>query len=275
VSGPSAKARTTKAPKAPRLDPDDLAALEEQRDFLLRSLQDLEREHAAGDLEDDDYHELRDDYTGRAAETLRAIDEQRAAFADARGPKSRTRTLAIFGAVIAFAVVAGLLVANSIGARKAGDTITGGIDSQASPSQKAQACIQKMQGAPTEAIDCFKAVLDDDPKNPVALTWLGWTLELTATNLAGDQATQVQSAAAGFVEQAVAANPDYSIARAFRAIIAFRHGDYAEAKQYLADFRARKPSSEAESIIEQFDLDGQIAKALAGGGASTTTTAPG
>src|SRR5690606_37957028 len=45
---------------------DDLVALEEQRDFLLRSLDDLEREREAGDLDDDDYQALKDDYTARA-----------------------------------------------------------------------------------------------------------------------------------------------------------------------------------------------------------------
>ena len=38
-----------------RLDPDALAVLEEQRSFLRRSLADLEREHDAGDLDDDDF----------------------------------------------------------------------------------------------------------------------------------------------------------------------------------------------------------------------------
>ena len=41
-------------PESP-LDPDELAALEEQRDFLLRSLDDLEREHDAGDIDEHDY----------------------------------------------------------------------------------------------------------------------------------------------------------------------------------------------------------------------------
>ncbi|HYZ97739.1 MAG TPA: hypothetical protein VE575_03240, partial [Acidimicrobiales bacterium] len=56
------------------LDPDALAALEEQRDFLLRSLEDLEREHDAGDVDDHDYAALKDDYTARAARTIRAIE---------------------------------------------------------------------------------------------------------------------------------------------------------------------------------------------------------
>ena len=58
-------------------EPGDLVHLEEQRDFLLRSLDDLERERDAGDIEPEDYRTLRDDYTARAAAVLRAIDVHR------------------------------------------------------------------------------------------------------------------------------------------------------------------------------------------------------
>ena len=53
-------------------------ALEEERDFLFRSLRDLDAERTAGDIDDEDYQSLRDDYTVRAAEVVRrlaAIDE--------------------------------------------------------------------------------------------------------------------------------------------------------------------------------------------------------
>ena len=62
-------------------DPDAYAALEEQRDFLLGSLDDLERERAAGDIDEADYEALRDDYTARAAAVLRALDDGGARFA--------------------------------------------------------------------------------------------------------------------------------------------------------------------------------------------------
>jgi tetratricopeptide (TPR) repeat protein len=50
------------------------AALEEERDFCLRSLRDLEAEHAAGDLDDVDYRTLRESYVARAAAALRQVD---------------------------------------------------------------------------------------------------------------------------------------------------------------------------------------------------------
>jgi len=256
------------------LDPDDLANLEEERDFLLRSLEDLEREHDAGDLEDDDYATLRDDYTVRAAETLRAIDEHRLAFADDRPTSSRGRTIVVFGAVVVFAVIAGLVIAASIGSRDAGETSSGGITVRKSPSQRAQLCVAKLQElqtkGPAKAIACYKAVLDDDPKNVVALSWLGWTLELSTglNGIADAQVAELQSSASDLVDRALEVNPDYSYALAFRAIMAYRHGDPAAAKKYLADFRAHQPSADAVQVIAQMDLDKNIAAALA----STTTT---
>lgn len=58
----------------PRPEEMSEAELEEQREFLLRSLDDLEAERAAGDVDDRDYGALRDGYTARAAAVLRALD---------------------------------------------------------------------------------------------------------------------------------------------------------------------------------------------------------
>ncbi len=249
-----------------RLDPDELAALEDQRDFLLRSLQDLEREHEAGDLDDADHAALRDDYTARAAETIRAIDEQCQAFAEARRRTSPGRLLATLSVVVVLAVGAGFLVANNLGAREAGGTLTGGLDVQRSPSQRAQLCIQEINAGPSDAIGCFRDVLADDPENVVALTWLSWTIELSATGLDPAQVQLLRDSARTLVDQAVEADPDYSYARAFRAVLACRRGDYADAQQYLADFRDRDPSPDAEGVITQMDLESSIQAGLDGTG---------
>ena len=256
---------TSTGRRTSRLDPDELAALEEQRDFLLRSIQDLEREHDAGDLDDADFAALRDDYTTRAAQTLRAIDEQRSLFDDAKRNRSWGRRLAVVGGVAVFAIVAGFLVAGALGARKAGDSLSGGINARQSPSQRAQACQQLMAPmSPTPAIECFQGVLEDDPRNVVARTWLAWQLELTSSNLPEADAITIRDSAAGLIEQAVRDDPSYSYARAFRAVMAYRHGHYEDAKQYLKDFRAGNPSPDAKAVIDQFDLDKMVDEALAG-----------
>jgi hypothetical protein len=52
----------------------ELSVLTEERDFLLSSLRDLDAEHDAGDIDDVDYQTLRDDYTARTAQVLRAME---------------------------------------------------------------------------------------------------------------------------------------------------------------------------------------------------------
>jgi tetratricopeptide (TPR) repeat protein len=257
----------------------------DQREFLLGSLEDLEREHDAGDLTDDDYATLRDDYTSRAARALRTPDEDAvedgAGGGEALRPGSRGRTLAIVAGVLAFAVLAGLLVASSLGARGQGDTATGGIDVQKTPNQRAQECQQLMNPtAPSEALDCFAGVLDDDPRNVVARTFSAWQLELASNYLpeGSEEIAAVQERVESLLDEAIELNPRYSYARAFRAIVAFRHGDPAAAKTYLDEFLANDPSADAKAIIEQFGLADQIEAELDGAATSTpstSTTAPG
>jgi hypothetical protein len=68
---------TPAAPDSPAVS-SRRAAMEEERDFLIRSLHDLEAEHDAGDIDDEDYESLRDDYTARAARLLRELESPEA-----------------------------------------------------------------------------------------------------------------------------------------------------------------------------------------------------
>ncbi|WP_421120872.1 hypothetical protein ACE2AJ_06140 [Aquihabitans daechungensis] len=270
MTAPAASPKRTGKPAA--LDPDELAALEEQRDFLLRSLADLDREHDAGDLEDDDYRTLKDDYTARAADVLRAIDDQRAALDQARAPRSLGRTLAWVATVALFAVVAGVVVAGALGARKAGESSSGGISVAQTSTQKANACIPKMQSDPQEAADCFEAILEKDGQNVVALTWSAWLYSLISENVDGVDKRTYQALAAVRLDDAVESDPNYSYARAFRAIVAYRNGRFDDAATYLQEFQDNDPAADAAAIIDQMDLEANLAKALADPEDSTSTT---
>ncbi|MEZ5204514.1 MAG: hypothetical protein R2701_09110 [Acidimicrobiales bacterium] len=269
------------SPKARDLDPDRLAALEEQRDFLLRSIEDLDREHAAGDLDDLDHQTLRDDYTARAAEVLRAIDAHRDGMVEAKRPRSLGRTLAITAAVAVFALAAGFAIAGAIGARKAGESASGGIQVEQTLSQRANECIPKIQTDLADALKCFDAVLAEDDQNAVALTWKAWTYSIASQKTEDPtEALRFGAVAAVLVQEAVDSDPSYSTARAFRAVIAYRNGRFEDAKEYLADFRANDPSAEAQAQIEQMGLEANIDAALAEATTTTavdatTTTAPG
>ena len=102
-------------------DNDELSADNDDAEFFLRSLADIEREHAAGDLDDDDYQRLRDAYTVRAAAALRHTPVATGA---ARPSK---RGWAVGTGVLAVAVIAGVLLARGSGERLPGQTITGDI----------------------------------------------------------------------------------------------------------------------------------------------------
>ena len=85
--------------------------LEEEREFLLRSLDDLDGERAEGNIDDETYERLRADYTARAARVLRELDGQPlASDTDAVDPAPRTSTarrLVTAGGIVAFVVLVG------------------------------------------------------------------------------------------------------------------------------------------------------------------------
>jgi tetratricopeptide (TPR) repeat protein len=273
VTAPAAPKK--RSSKRAALDPDELAALEEQRDFLLRSLADLDREHDAGDLEDDDYRTLRDDYTARAADVLRALDEQRAAFADARQSRSTARVVAWVVGIAVFAIVSGITVASAMGSRKAGESSSGGVSVAQTSTQKANECIPKMQTDPQAASDCFEEIIQKDPNNVVALTWSAWQLSRSADSFEDELDQRTAKALAAIrLDTAVKSDPNYSYARAFRAIVAYRNGRYQEAETYLQEFKDNDPAADAVAIMDQMDFEANLAKALADPTNATTTTTP-
>ena len=182
-------------------DPDAYAALEEQRDFLLTSLDDLEREREAGDIDEADYVALRDDYTARAAAVLRALDEGGARFAKARRPGSWRTVAVVLVVVLVAAVGAGFFVAQSSGSRT--DELP-----ESTRDRLADCLTSFSAGDVLEAVQCYDGVLEEDPENVEALTYKGWALVQVPT-LVED--------GVGYLDRALVANPDYSPARIFRA----------------------------------------------------------
>ncbi|MEJ7585154.1 MAG: tetratricopeptide repeat protein [Acidimicrobiales bacterium] len=260
----------------PRLDPDELAALEEQRDFLLRSIDDLDREHDAGDLADHDHQALRDTYTTQAAEVLRAIDERRHAFAAVRSrPRAGLlRAVAVVVVVGMGAVLAGLLVARTSGGRAPGDPATGADGVRLTATQEATRCIDlTARGEATEAIACYRKVLDGEPTNPTALTYLGWTLVLSSQGLPPATATEALTAAEGLLARAVAADPAYPDARAFRAIVAERQERLDDARAELDALDALDPPPDIRALTEA--LRRRLSEDGAGAASTATTGPPG
>jgi tetratricopeptide (TPR) repeat protein len=231
-----------------RFDPDELAALEEERDFLLRSLDDLEREYAAGDLDQEDYLALRDDYTARAAAAIRAV-EQRQAVVDAAPPaRSPLRRVTIVAAVLLFALGAGWAVKASAGERAPGGQLTGdirqsSIDELARANQhiaEAQAAFQagdttRAVESYKDAIDAYDRALELQPSNVEAMTYRGWLLHNLALQAEGTQAAaELDASARSWLDRAIETDATYPDARIFRAILLERQGRPADALADLA-----------------------------------------
>src|SRR4051812_23309363 len=95
----------------PRLPDADRAQLEQERDFLLRSLDDLELEHESGGIDDESYSELHDDYTARAAAVIRALRDGVDNRPEPAPPVPTRRRVAVIAGVVVFALVAGVALA--------------------------------------------------------------------------------------------------------------------------------------------------------------------
>lgn len=262
-------AETTAA--ASRLPAGRRSALEEERDLLLRSLDDLDAEHAAGDLDDADYDALRDSYTQRAAEVLRQLEagpdkaKAKAAPAGRKGagaaggaapdPAARsklTRRLAVAGGLAVFAVIAGLALAQGLGERGVNDSLTGAVD----PSSRTQVMECQAQGAGPEgdllgAIKCFDQVLTLDPRNAEALAYRGWYLLLAAGSVqqGSGPSDTVPSAdvqalidnGLDYLTRAIEADPTLPDPLAFRAVAYDRLGRSEEACADVAALEALNP----------------------------------
>jgi len=258
----------------PSLDPDRLVALEEERDFLLRSLRDLEAEHEVGDVDDGDYDALKDDYTARAAVVLRAIESHHLEASAARPRRSPARRAVIAGAVALFAVLSGVLVAHWSGARGAGDTITGGARAD-TRDQLLQARQAFAQSPPQylQAIKIYDEVLKEDPANVEALAYRGWMYRLVAVQASGDQRTELQTQAKDSLAQALRTDPHDATSLIFMAAVL---DDLGQPTQALADLDA-VPANQVPSVVTglvsqlRTRLEGEVHGSTP---RSTTTTAP-
>ncbi len=251
-----------------RFDPDELAALETERDFLLRSLDDLEAERAAGNLEDDRYRSLKDDYTARAAAVLRSLEEG----FDARPAPTAVswrRRLWVGLGIGAFAGAAAVLLAGALGPRLPGTSVTGNAQSDrrqalqeqvsrhpdSAGAHLAYARFLLEAGEAADAVKEFDRAARLDPANAEARAYAGWLVFLAARSQSGGpQAAQPPSgdvndsgavvneltaAALKRLDQAVAADPDYPDAHFFRGMVLLRGtndpaGAAGEFERYLA-----------------------------------------
>jgi hypothetical protein len=250
------------------VNPDALAELEEERSFLLRSLDDLEREHAAGDVDDDDYQSLRDDYVARAAIVLREI-ESGVAQIPPRPPRRWGRIVVGIVVVLAVAGVAGWLVSRWSGQRLPVQTITGGGTDDSTSALLSQARALGFSD-PVRSIEVYTEVLQVDPDNVEALTYRAWLLGLSSSGASADvQALALEQVRAD-LGRAVELDAEYPDAHCFLGILEFRYGGApALAKDHLVTCQSFDPPAEVQGFVDA--IIAEVDAALASGPTPTTT----
>lgn len=234
------------------MTPDERERLVEEREFLLRSLADLEAERGVDDIDDHDYESLKSSYTARAAEVLRRLDEAPVAVARARrSPPWRVVAWTI--GVVVLAVIAGVVVARSAGERLPGQTMTGSIGDGSVGSLLVQARSIGMGDIP-QALDLYSQVLAQEPDNVEALTYFGWLTVLSATSdQSSDDAVVRDRFQSGLVllRQATVVDSSYPDAHCFLGIAFFRFLDDAAAAEPEVDAcLAADPPAEVRSLVE-------------------------
>lgn len=238
------------------MEPDERDRLIEERDFLLASLDDLERERAAGDVDDADYVSLRDSYVARAAAIIRTIDGDAMATERPAPKNSRRRStrLAVWTAlVLLVAAGAGVLVARQAGERLPGQGMTGGSNDGSVSSLLVEARSTGMADT-ARALDLYAQVLAIEPDNVEALTYFGWFTVLSATS---DQTSEDAVVRERFqsglllIRQATVTDPTYPDAHCFLGISFYRFLQDAQAAQPEVEACLESnPPAEVKSLVE-------------------------
>jgi cytochrome c-type biogenesis protein CcmH/NrfG len=270
--------------------------LEAERDFLLRSLDDLEAERATGGIDDESYRRLHEDYTARAAATIRVLRDGEDALPTPE-PSSRRRRVLVVCGVVAFAVLAGVALAAALGARLPGQTSSGNAPASApaslSSTQRRQQLQSEVAKNPLDvtsrillaqfleadnnaagALAQYDAVTKIQPTNADAEAQAGRLLEVTAQAAAANQAPALVADARARLDHAVELDPQLADAHFFRALVlANEYQDFAGAQNDLQHYLVLAPNGQFVGQAEQ--LLTQVSNALTGPPATTPTTKPG
>lgn len=259
--------------------------LERERDFLLKSLDDLEAERAAGSIDDESYAELHDDYTARAAATLRALRDG----VDARTsppPVSWRRRGLVIGGLVAFAAVAAIVLAFALGARLPGQTSSGNTEAASSARQDrleaavgarpddvearlALARFLEREGKTVDSLRAYDEAVRIAPVNADALANAARLRYLVAAQLPSAEArTQFVDAARSLLDRAVAADPEFADAHYYRGVLLL--DPYGETGAAVAEFQRYLVLEPAGPFAEQ----ARAALAEAGADAPGSSTVP-
>ena len=225
---------------------------EDERSHLLASLDDLDAEYAAGDIDEHDYLALKDDYTARAAKLTRALGGAKITrvAAEKKPPSYRIAWIAM---IIAVAGLAAWMMVQFSGARGIDETASGEIR-LSTVSLLNDAAAEFGQGNVDRAIELYGDVLRIEQTNVEALTYRGW-IQYQQGN---------DDAARADLDDAVAFDPEYADVRVFRTIVALDAGEFDDAAAELAAYDAANPSAVSQNLVAQRQVRERVGVARMG-----------
>lgn len=256
----------------------------EERDFIQRSMEDLEDERAHGEVDDGDFQLLNARYARRLSEVEAALSNlkaTRAARSDTAGdaPDSqasttseplgavpeqarsntqrprlrrrlgnrRVRRVLVIGAAVCFVAAATLLAASLAGVRLPGESATGSVTLSSAQQEQQnldRAAILGSEGQIAQAVQLYNQVLRVDPNQPNALTYDGWLVRLAG--LSSKNQVVVASGDAS-VARAVRVAPGYPDAHALMGVILYE--DLARPSAAVTQFRAAVTAGASKNLL--------------------------
>jgi tetratricopeptide (TPR) repeat protein len=273
--------------------PDERWYLDDEREFLRRSLADADRERAAGDLSAEDHALLVRRDRSRLSEVedeLAALDAATSAprttpaTMDARSPEAarpmaRWRRLGIVVSCLFIAAGAVILVTHDVQARQPGQASSGSVtvsEAQLIEQQLAQASALNQKESTKAALVLYDKVLSEDPSNPVALAYAGflqWNVGSTA------QVASLVRIGRAEIETAVKDSPTYYQAHLFYGLVLENElHDPGAAVAQFNDFLADLPADADAELAQAAPLVSGAYKAaglpLPGAFTTTPTSTP-
>jgi len=271
---------------------DDRWFLNDEREFLLRSIDDAERERAAGDLSDADSAVLTERDRTRLAEVeaeLAALGPEQPVDATPSAPETAPRRrygpwsrVGIVVACLLIVAGAGILVNHAVNPAVPGQASSGSVTlskAQRIEDQLIAASELANEGNGASALELYNDVLTEDPNDGPALAAGGW-LEWNAGR--ADRSQTAVRAGRASEEKAIAVAPDFYGGHLFLGLILLEqdHNASGAITQFTAFLADDPPADEVASYAsqvapayaqERVPLPTALAKATA---STTTTTLP-
>jgi cytochrome c-type biogenesis protein CcmH/NrfG len=272
------------------------AMLESERSFLLRSLEDLDSELMAGNIDPDSYRTLHDDYTARAAEVIRELEE---GTEPEKPEKPRGLKWITYGGIAIFVGLVAFLMSQAVGDRQPGQSATGNDDIPATVTtvardpeleaaenavdanpndydarvRYARALVAtRVDGGPkyADAIQQYVEASKIDPDQAEPYAYSGWISAIVASATSDAPSRQTLLEVAGKrLDQAIAVDPDYTDSYVFKGLVLARYENkpcdsVAPFQQFLTKAPQDHPMRE--------DVLAALSQAVAAGKCETTST---